>query len=547
MIFKSPFEDFTVPQTDLWSLYMERDRPYPDDHTLLIESETDRSYTFANVRDGSITFGQGLKHTLGWSKGDVLAFFAPNNIDFPVVNFGLQWAGGIASPINPTYPADDVADQLVDSGAKALVTFKPFLSVAIDAANKAKLPLDRVFLMGAERDESGKFRHWTEITAKGAWITPKKTAIRPKKDLAYLVYSSGTTGKPKGVMLTHENMVASVLQSFRIDVRGLAHDVDAQIGLLPFFHIYGLSVVLNSTFWSGAKCVTMARFDLERFCQLIQKHAISFIYVPPPVVLALGKVPAVSKYDLSTVRWINSGAAPLGKELVEAVWKRLKIGVKQGYGLSETSPTITAQFVEEWWKFQGSVGKMYQNMSAKIVDPEGKELSVDEQGELLVKGPNVFPGYWKRPELQKDTFTSDGWYRTGDVAYFDKYDNLYITDRIKELIKYKGFQVAPAELEDKLLGRPDINDVCVIGVWDDNDHTEVPRAYVVLKPDAQESDELAEDIVQWLGAKVAPPKRLRGGVRFVKEVPKSASGKILRRLMRDQVKKEEAAATKAKL
>lgn len=240
-------------------------------------------------------------------------------------------------------------------------------------------------------------------------------------------------------MLTHRNVVANVLQSWRVDVRDLDWDADSQLGILPFFHIYGLAVVLNATLCSGAPCIVMAKFDIEKACRLIQHHAVTFLYVPPPIVLTLGKHPVVARYDLSSVRWINSGAAPLSRDLVVAVWDRLKIGVKQGYGLSETSPVITVQLSDEWWRFHGSVGRLVANMEAKIVDPDGNELPRGEAGELLVKGPNVFQGYLNRLELDRDTFTADGWYRTGDVGYVCPKGHFYITDRIKEIIKYKGF------------------------------------------------------------------------------------------------------------
>ncbi|KEY70027.1 hypothetical protein S7711_04042 [Stachybotrys chartarum IBT 7711] len=534
----SLFPDIDIPVIDHWSLHMDQPKSYPDEQTLFVEGETGRSYTFAQIKDLSITFGKGLKHQLGWKKGDVLAFYTANNIDTPVVTLGLHWAGGIGSPANPMYTVEELARQLKDSGAKALITQKSFLVSATKAAQEAGVPLENILLLG-DKDESGKFKHWTGITAKGAWIQPRKTPIDPKKDLAFLVYSSGTTGMPKGVMLTHYNVVSNSVQGRRFDPRSLAWDHDSQLGLLPFFHIYGLSVVIGTTLFTGAKCIVMAKFDLEQACQLIQDHEITFLYVPPPIVLALGKHPLIDKYDLSSLRWINSGAAPLGKNLVEAVWNRLNIGVKQGYGLSETSPTTHSQFSDEFWKYHGSVGKLFPNMKAKIVDPDGKEVPTGEQGELLLKGPNVFLGYWNRPEINKASFTEDGWFKTGDVVYVDKRGNFYVTDRIKELIKYKGFQVPPAELEAILLGREDIADVCVIGVWDEERQTEVPRAYVVPKQGVQPSDELAKSIADYITEKVAPPKRLRGGVRFLDVIPKSAAGKILRRILVEQVKKEE--------
>jgi 4-coumarate--CoA ligase len=545
MPIKSPYPSVEVPNVDLWSLWLGQQASYPEDHPLFVEGETGRSYSLAQIREASVALGRGLKHQLKWAKGDVLAFFTANNVDVPVVNLGLHWAGGVASPANPTYTVDELARQLKDSGARALITHRDFLPTATQAAAAVGLPEANILLLGAERD--ARFRHWTDITAKDAWIQPKKTPVDPQKDLAFLVYSSGTTGLPKGVMLTHSNIVANSRQFLRHDAKFLNWDMDAQLGVLPFFHIYGLSVVVNMTLATGAKCVVMAKFDLPKACQLIQDHSISFLYVPPPIVLALGKEPIVDKYDLSSLRFINSGAAPLSKHLVEAVWNRLRIGVKQGYGLSETSPTTHAQQIDEFWKYQGSVGRLVANMQAKLVDADGKEVPRGEAGEILLKGPNVFGGYWRRPELNKDAFTEDGWYRTGDVGYADRKGNFYITDRIKELIKYKGFQVPPAELEEILVGREDVADACVIGVYDEDRASEVPRAYVVLKEGVAESDALATELVEYVASKVAPPKRLRGGLRFSKEIPKSASGKILRRVLIDKVRKEEGAAPKAKL
>ncbi|KAI5459828.1 hypothetical protein BGZ63DRAFT_360031 [Mariannaea sp. PMI_226] len=551
----SPFVPVDVPEIDLWSFYFDREVPFPEDHptntqaftAIFIDGDTKRSYSLAETRDLSAAFGRGLIHTYKWKKGDVLGFFTPNQIDTVVVNLGVIWAGGVASPANPTYTAEELALQLTDSGARALVTHESFLQTASKAAELAGLPQEMIILLGDGRGEPGKFVHWTDITSEGAWFQPKKPRIDPKKDLIYLVYSSGTTGLPKGVMLTHYNMVANAFQFTPYDQRLVSWNTDAQLGVLPLFHIYGLGVVLNISLVTGAKCVIMCRFELEKACQLIQDHSLTFIYVPPPIILALGKHPMVDKYDLSSLRFINSAAAPLSLDLVDAVWKRLGIAVKQGYGLSETSPVVSLQLIDEWNRFQGSVGKLAPNMQAKVVDSEGNEVEAGTPGELLLKGPNVFQGYLNRPKNDKDTFTEDGWFKTGDIMYICPKGNLYVTDRIKELIKYKGFQVPPAELESKLIGRDDVADVCVIGVWNEEQYTEVPRAYVVVKAGVKESDQLAAEIVEWLNSRVGNTKKLRGGVRFIKEVPKSASGKILRRVLREQVAKEEQTGPKAKL
>jgi 4-coumarate--CoA ligase len=224
----------------------------------------------------------------------------------------------------------------------------------------------------------------------------------------------------------------------------------------------------------------MPKFEIEKFCQIIEKYKVTFIYLVPPVLLLLSKHPAISKYDLSSLRMVNSGAAPLTRDLIEAVNKRFPLPIKQGYGLSETSPTTHTQPWKDWNRTIGSVGKMLPNMTAKYIDEKGEEVPAGETGELALKGPNVFKGYLNRPELTKDCFTSDGYFLTGDIGHQDTDGNFYITDRVKELIKYKGFQVAPAELEGILVGHPQVDDVAVIGIYSEEQASELPRAYIKL-------------------------------------------------------------------
>lgn len=295
----------------------------------------------------------------------------------------------------------------------------------------------------------------------------------------------------------------------------------------------------------------MSKYDIEKFCAHVQNYKITFSYIAPPVVLLLAKHPVVDKYDLSSLRMMNSGAAPLTREVVEAASARIKCGIKQGYGLTETSPTTHTQLWPEWNKYLGSVGKLLPNMEAKYMTSgedgsEPKEVAIGEVGELYVRGPNVFLGYHRNPRATAECLSPDGWFRTGDVGYQDKEGNFYITDRVKELIKYKGFQVAPAELEGMLLDNDAVDDVAVIGVYSQEHGSEVPRAYVVRsaksKASGRSAEEEAEAIVSWLNSRVAQHKRLRGGVRFIDAVPKSASGKILRRVLKEAAKKEQPKA-----
>lgn len=298
---------------------------------------------------------------------------------------------------------------------------------------------------------------------------------------------------------------------------------------------------------NGYKIIVMPKFDIEDFCRIVQDNKVTFAYVAPPVVLLLSKHPIVEKYDLSSLRMLNSGAAPLTKELVDAVWNRKKLKIKQGYGLSETSPTTHTQPWDRWYTTIGSVGTLLPNQTAKYMSPEEKEVATGEVGELWLKGPNIFMGYLNNPEGTKNALTDDGYFKTGDVGYQDKEGNFYITDRVKELIKYKGFQVPPAELEGMLAGHDKVDDVAVIGIYREDLATEVPRAYVVPSKGQEAGKKLEDEIVGWIGGKVANHKKLRGGVRFVDEIPKSASGKILRRVLKEQAKKEESNGQKAKL
>lgn len=331
------------------------------------DADTKRSYTYAQVKSTAIDFGKGLKSNWDWKKGDVLALFTPSCVDTPAIIWGCHWAGGIVSPANPGYTANELAFQMKDAGAKALVTQKSCLGVAQEAAKLAGVPMDRIILMGDERGEQGKFKHFTSIRNISRSTRYRRVKLDPKKDLAFLVYSSGTTGHPKGVMLCHENIVANIKmlkvgESGNLTWDGGEGDQgDRILAFLPFYHIYGrsyspryleplliggitgLTCLVHQAIYCGLTTIVMAKFETEKFCKVIQDQKITFAYVVPPVVLLLGKHPIVEKYNLSSLKMLSSGAAPLTRELVDAVYKRLKVPIKQGYGLSETSPTTHTQ------------------------------------------------------------------------------------------------------------------------------------------------------------------------------------------------------------
>ncbi|KAF2857263.1 acetyl-CoA synthetase-like protein [Piedraia hortae CBS 480.64] len=543
----SSYPQIDIPNVGIWDfLFARKEKGFQDDKVIFLDPNINRSYTFAQVKKTASDFGKGLQDQWGWQKGDVLGIYSPNSVDYPVVCWGCHFAGGIVSPSNAAYTVDELAFQLRDSGAKGLVTQVSHLKTALAACEKVGIPRKRVCLMGEERVSDGSFRHFTDILNVAAVLHYRRVRVDPAKDLAFLVYSSGTTGHPKGVMLSHRNIVSNVLQVSAGEgplspapAPGRPEG-DKILAFLPFYHIYGLTVGLHQSFYRGLTTLVLPKFEIESWCSVVQEHHVTFAYVVPPVVLLLSKHPCVDKYDLSSLRMLNSGAAPLTRELVEAMYARIHVPVKQGYGLSETSPTTHTQPWDVWQSTIGAVGTLLPNLEAMYVSPEGKELPVGETGELWVRGPNVFLGYHNNPEGTKNALTEDGFFKTGDVGYQNKDGAFYITDRVKELIKYKGFQVPPAELEGLLFSHPKVNDAAVVGVWREDLASEVPLAYIVPAQGASPSPALAKNISDWLDQRVAQHKRLRGGVQFLTEIPKSPSGKILRRLLKEKVEPVKA-------
>ena len=441
---------------------------------------------------------------------------APNLPEYAIIFHAVAVAGGVVTTVNPTYGADEVAFQLRDAGATELVTVGMFAEVAKEA------------ITGTEISEVITIDGVAGTTALDSIFGDpiQQSPVNPVDDVVVLPYSSGTTGLPKGVMLTHHNLVANICQCDH----AIVYQPDGEVALafLPFFHIYGMQVLMNGLLANGVTVVTLPRFDLDQALSLVQEHRITRFFAVPPVVLALAKHPAVDSYDLSSLVQVFSGAAPLGAEIAMEAEKRIGCEVVQGYGMTELSP-VSHTTPPGMFK-AGSSGVTVSNTESRIVDPDtGEDQPFGERGELWVRGPQVMKGYLNNPEATAATLDSDGWLHTGDVAIIDEDHHMTIVDRVKELIKYNGFQVPPAELEALLITHPEVNDVAVIGIPDES-AGELPKAFIVSSPG---SEVTAEDLQAFVAEHVASYKHIRL-VEFIDEIPKSASGKILRRLLRDQ-------------
>jgi acyl-CoA synthetase (AMP-forming)/AMP-acid ligase II len=516
VIFRSTHPDVTIPDIPLTPFVLGGAERLGD-KVAIIEAGSGRSYSYRQIADGVRKLASGL-HSRGFRKGDVLAIMSPNLPDYPIAFHGVATAGGVNTTLNPTYTADEIAFQLNDSRARLLLTIPQLLGKAQEAAAKSKV--EEIIVFG-EAEGAVAFASLL-VDARVPDVH-----IDPAEDLVALPYSSGTTGFSKGVMLTHRNLVANLMQTTAC--LQIAED-EKIMAFLPFFHIYGMTVIMNQGLYRGATLVSMQRFELEPCLQAVQDYRVTRFFLVPPIVVLLAKHPAIDKYDLSSVTRAFSGAAPLDADTARAASQRIGCRLSQGYGLTETSPVSHIVPDDMAEIVPGSVGSTVPNTECKIVDvATGKELGRNEDGEIWTRGPQVMSGYLNNEDATRHSIDADGFFHTGDIGHIDDHDQYFIVDRLKELIKYKGFQVAPAELEALLLSNPHIADAAVIGVLDEEGE-EVPKAFVVLK-----EPQTPEEIMDFVSARVAPHKKVRR-VEVVDQIPKSPTGKILRRVLREREK-----------
>jgi acyl-CoA synthetase (AMP-forming)/AMP-acid ligase II len=515
VIFRSTYPDVDIPDISLPAFVL-KGAAALGNKKALIDGPTGRTLTYAELAAAVRQAAANLARR-GFRKGDVFAIYSPNVLEYAVALHAVATLGGIATTANPLSTPRELGLQLNDAGAKYLVTTPQLLDHALEATRQS--PVKEVFVFG-EAAGATPFNALME----GNDAVPA-VAINPRTDLVALPYSSGTTGLPKGVMLTHRNLVANILQTSAVVH---APEGEVSIAVLPFYHIYGFTVLLNISLYQGVTIVTMPRFDLELFLRLLQDYKVTRANVVPPIVLALAKHPLVARYDLHALLSINSGAAPLDASVEQACGDRLKCFVAQGYGLTETSPVVSTTPVDPARRRGGSAGLLIPNTECKVMDPaSGAELGPGELGEVWIRGPQVMTGYLNNPEATAAMLDADGWLHSGDIGSVDADGYLQVVDRLKELIKYKGYQVAPAELEGLLLTHPAVADAAVIPC-PDVESGEVPKALVVLKGVVT-----PDELMAFVNQQVAPYKKIRQ-LEVVSQIPKSPSGKILRRVLVEQ-------------
>jgi acyl-CoA synthetase (AMP-forming)/AMP-acid ligase II len=509
MVFRAPEQPVAIPESALTSLLLARVDAHGD-KAAFIDGVTGRTLTHRDWSRSVVNAAAGLV-ARGLRKGDVAALYSPNLPEYAIAFHAVSLAGGVTTTVSPLYTSGELQSQLLDAQPKYVFTI-PALASRVEACRG--VAVRDVFVFGENENGAGAFASLCAQAGDAPQIE-----LNPHEDLAALPYSSGTVGIPKGVMLTHRNLVANMLQAaLALDVRRS----DRLLGVLPLSHIYGLGLI-NVVLYQGATAVLLPRFDFAQCVEVMRKHGVTYAPVVPPIVRAFAGLP--EHPDLPALRVVLSGAAPLDETIANAAAARLGCRVVQGYGLTETSPVTHATRLASDQIVVAGVGPPVPNTEAKIVNVEtAMDCEPRQHGEIWVRGPQVMKGYLNHPAATAETIDGDGWLHTGDIGYADESGCFFVVDRLKELIKYKGHQVAPAELEALLVAHPSIADAAVIGMRDDL-AGEVPKGFVVLRADAS-----PDEILAYVSERVAPHKRL-SSVDFVPQIPRSPAGKILRRLL----------------
>ncbi|BEJ11435.1 hypothetical protein CspHIS471_0108570 [Cutaneotrichosporon sp. HIS471] len=556
IIFESPYPQPFLPNTSVFH-YLFPDvvggsplAPLDPSLPAYIDGLDGRVLTRADVVDGALRFATGVR-SLGVGRGDVALLWGLNSLEWARAIYGSFAAGLTVSPANAGYSAGEIAHQINDSGASILFLCPTLLPVLEEARPllKRAFPANRVVLLS--RETSGTHRTVADLLASEPGEAERFDGVNAH-NTAIMCYSSGTTGLAKGVETTHHNLT-SELQALNAGSRQLISGEDVILGVLPFSHIYGLGMNFLQPAAKGCPVVVLPRFNEVPALEAIQKYRITHALIVPPIVVTLLNSKNVPNYDLTSLKTVVSGAAPLGGEIADAFAKLIPgVIMLQAYGNTETSPVVMTAHAHEFAETPGSVatcGKLLPTYQARVVSESGADVGINERGELWVRGPTIMKGYLNNLEATAKAIVHGGWYRTGDVVVVNEGGWYEVVDRVKELIKYKGFQVPPAELEALLLQHPEVVDVGVIGIYDKSQATELPCAYLVTreKLDARREAALGKHVAEWVAGRVANHKKLRGGVRIIEAIPKSASGKILRKELRVLAESEPKVEGRARL
>ncbi|KAJ0424967.1 hypothetical protein BJY00DRAFT_326087 [Aspergillus carlsbadensis] len=560
-IYRSPFPDLDIEAVDLAAKVFSNPFNTPLSRPLYIDALTGDQYTYGDVVTRTQSLANGLQNEFGLEADDVVALFSPNTIEYPIACHAIIGSQAIVAATSAALTASELHAQLKTSSARFIIVHTSLLSTAQAAAKGTSV--EKVIVLNGQSPTQQPTCQQLATIYPPVPLREIPASESPTRT-AFICFSSGTSGPAKGVITTHQNITAN-LQQWRaqlLDSGPPSQRIirNTAIAFLPFSHIYGLNLYICQCLLWGTPVVILPRFDLDLYLSCIEKYRPQELALVPPIALMLVKDDRIKGFDLRSVRRILSAAAPLTSELAAALEARFKdlfateVFCTQSWGLTETSPIATGIPNDRMDKRGSGVGCIVPNMEFRFVDPDTL-LDVPEgtSGEIWCRGPNVTPGYYNNAEATKGTFHIDvdgtSWFRTGDIGAIDGEGYIALHDRIKEMIKYKGMQVIPSELEGKLLSHPDVVDAAVVGVWVEEMATELPAAFVVLRggPDTKDDgkvvDKVVEGIQTWLNARVANHKRLRGGVHVVESIPKSPSGKILRRVLKQQV----TAARKARL
>ncbi|KAL0829361.1 hypothetical protein ABMA28_004139 [Loxostege sticticalis] len=526
----SPFKDVQIPETTVVD-YVWRNLDKWPTKTAAVCAVTNRGYTYEQMYKLSRTFGANLRKKFNIKDGDTVALMSPNTPEYPVVSFGVLAAGGIVTTLNPIYTSYEVKRQIELSDVKLVVAYVDIVPVVKEALKLAKIDL-KIIAIDVDRPlPEGTISYKELVEDKHIDFNILKEVNRKPDDVAFLPYSSGTTGLPKGTELTNKNFIANCEQQ-NTELRQYYPTSetyqDSVLAILPMFHSYGLSIIMLHKLSVGLRLVTLPKFQPDTFLNAMIQHRLNLMFLAPPMVLFLGSSPAVTKKHFENIHSITSGAAPLPSADIENLFRKAdrELSFVQGYGMTEASPLVTLS--PKGNKQYDAVGYAIPNVKLRVVDSNMNNLGPGETGELVIKGPNVMKGYKNNPEANKEVFLEGGWYRSGDVANIDETGMVYITDRLKELIKVKGYQVPPAELESVLKEHPKVHDAAVIGIPDPKTG-ERPLGFIVPKTDEKITN---EEVIEFVAKRVASYKRIKDIV-VIDSIPKNASGKILRRKLKE--------------